>query len=384
MRMRGLATVRSLIGRVRVAPSPATSARVCRRQPRGRADAADARPRLADAASRFVETRARRVGPMSPAGARCGASGAGRARLAEATHARPICCGQPMRRHDRRPVQWLTWVGVGPRAESTRYRCADCRAERRPLLETARGRAGAAERLARPATRVCSGCVASYPLAAQLGGPALRRHGQRDDRLARGAAAGRSGRAPHRGARGVSRRRPQPGARSGRCAGRGGRRRRWLHAGDAGADHATPPARRRDAPAVTAGRRRALPRSQNRGAVAPGRTRRSLAGPPHAGAARPGDLSGRRRQALCSALGAPARDGLARPPDGRRRDRGRVGVDLAPRPVVCPPLRDPRLLARDGIRVGLCTAPVWRRGAARRALDAPGRPRISRAATCTP
>jgi hypothetical protein len=88
---------------------------------------------------------------------------------AEATHARPICCGQPMRRHDCRPVPWLTWVGV-VRASVTRYRCADCRAERRPLLDTLEVEPGQPSGwLARPLGLL--GCVASYPLAAQLAGP---------------------------------------------------------------------------------------------------------------------------------------------------------------------------------------------------------------------
>ena len=88
---------------------------------------------------------------------------------AEATHARPLCCGQPMRRHDCRPVQWLTWVGV-VRAPMTRYRCAGCRAERRPLLETLEVEPGQPSGwLARQLGLL--GCVASYPLAAQLAAP---------------------------------------------------------------------------------------------------------------------------------------------------------------------------------------------------------------------
>ena len=74
-----------------------------------------------------------------------------------------------MRRHDRRPVQWLTWVG-GVRAPVTRYRCATCRAERRPLLETLEIEPGQPSGwLARQLGLL--GCVASYPLAAQLASP---------------------------------------------------------------------------------------------------------------------------------------------------------------------------------------------------------------------
>jgi hypothetical protein len=88
---------------------------------------------------------------------------------AEAAHARPVCCGHAMRRHDCRPVQWLTWVGV-VRAPVTRYRCATCRAERRPLLERLEIEPGQPSGwLARQLGVL--GCVASYPLAAQLAGP---------------------------------------------------------------------------------------------------------------------------------------------------------------------------------------------------------------------
>ena len=74
-----------------------------------------------------------------------------------------------MRRHDHRRVQWLTWVGV-VRAPVVRYRCASCRAERRPLLETLEVEPGQPSGwLARQLGLL--GCVASYPLAAQLAAP---------------------------------------------------------------------------------------------------------------------------------------------------------------------------------------------------------------------
>ena len=88
---------------------------------------------------------------------------------AEATSARPICCGQPMRRHDCRRVQVLTWVGA-VQVPMTRYRCAGCRAERRPLLDTLEIEPGQPSGwLARQLGLL--GCVASYPLAAELAGP---------------------------------------------------------------------------------------------------------------------------------------------------------------------------------------------------------------------
>ena len=66
-------------------------------------------------------------------------------------------------------MRWLTWVGV-VRAQVSRYRCAGCRAERRPLLETLEIEPGQPSGwLARQLGVL--GCVASYPLAAQLARP---------------------------------------------------------------------------------------------------------------------------------------------------------------------------------------------------------------------
>jgi hypothetical protein len=82
--------------------------------------------------------------------------------------AAPNCpgCGQPMRRKDTRPVSWIARVGR-LRVPVTRYRCAPCRIQRRPLLEQLGVEAG----------RICGALarwlailavVAPYPLAAQL------------------------------------------------------------------------------------------------------------------------------------------------------------------------------------------------------------------------
>jgi hypothetical protein len=167
MRRRGLATVRSLIARVRVAPS----AEPVSRPPIPREPPADlpVRPRLADHASRFVQLERDVWDQFRPQVREAVQAALDAVAVAEATRARPVCCGQAMQRHDRRPVQWLTWVGV-VRAPVTRYRCAGCRAERRPLLETLEVEPGQPSGwLARQLGLL--GCVASYPLAAQLAGP---------------------------------------------------------------------------------------------------------------------------------------------------------------------------------------------------------------------
>jgi len=165
MRWRGLPTIRELIARVRVAPEPDAPVRA----PAAPSPAPPVRPQWAAQASGFVQLERDVWDRWRPQ-----VRGAVQAALdalatAEATHARPICCGQPMRRHDCRPVHWLTWVG-DVRASVTRYRCAGCRAERRPLLETLEVEPGQPSGwLARQLGLL--GCVASYPLAAQLAGP---------------------------------------------------------------------------------------------------------------------------------------------------------------------------------------------------------------------
>ena len=168
MRWKGVPTVRALIARVRVAPAPAPP-RAQPPIPRERLHDLPTYPRLADHASRFVQLE-RDVWDRFRPQVRDAVQAALHAlAAAEATRARPVCCGRPMRRHDRRPVQWLTWVG-GVRAPVTRYRCATCRAERRPLLETLEIEPGQPSGwLARQLGLL--GCVASYPLAAQLAGP---------------------------------------------------------------------------------------------------------------------------------------------------------------------------------------------------------------------
>jgi hypothetical protein len=168
MRWRGAPTIGGLIARIRVASSPAES--VARSSaPVGPATDPPRRPRLADHATRFVQLEREvwdRFQPQVRAAVQAELDGLA---AAEAMQARPVCCGQPMRRHDGRPVQWLTWVGH-VRALITRYRCATCGAERRPLLDTLEIEPGQPSGwLARQLGLL--GCVASYPLAAQLAGP---------------------------------------------------------------------------------------------------------------------------------------------------------------------------------------------------------------------
>jgi hypothetical protein len=163
-------TLAGLFGHVRVAltradyagpPSPTVPP----------AEPASPHPTLADAAPAFVQLE-QEVWAAGREQVRLRLE----TRLAEvatqhAATAPPTCCGRRMHRHDRRWVSWLTAVGrVG--VWVWRYRCAVCRAARRPLLEALQVEPGRVSgRLARLLALV--GTVAPYTLAADLAGRLL-------------------------------------------------------------------------------------------------------------------------------------------------------------------------------------------------------------------
>ena len=89
--------------------------------------------------------------------------------LAEAVQAvAPPCprCGQVMRRQDTRPVSWLARFGR-LRARVSRYRCAPCHIQRRPVLDVLGVEPG---RISGSLARLLAllAVVAPYPLAARL------------------------------------------------------------------------------------------------------------------------------------------------------------------------------------------------------------------------
>ena len=132
MGWRGAPTLYGLISRVRVALSPEA---VSPPRPAEPTHVSAPRPRLADGASPFVQLARDVWAQWRPRVREAVQQALDELAAAEATHARPVCCGHTMRRHDCRPVRWRTWVGE-VRARVTRFRCAECGAERRPLLET--------------------------------------------------------------------------------------------------------------------------------------------------------------------------------------------------------------------------------------------------------
>ena len=163
--MRGLTSLWDLARRVRVVAEPVVPLVPVA------VPAPPARPVLAATASRFEQLEQAVWARMRPqVCAAVTAALADEAATQRAT-ARPVCCGQPMRRHDARAVSWLTWVG-GVTVTVDRYRCRTCGAACRPLLawlevEPGRPSGWLARRLA------LLGSVVPFALAADLAGPLL-------------------------------------------------------------------------------------------------------------------------------------------------------------------------------------------------------------------
>jgi hypothetical protein len=125
--MRALASLWSLARRVRVVADALP--------PRDVAPAPEAqRPALAATPSRFEQIEQAVWARWRPQVCAAVVAALAEEVAAVRTAARPICCGQPMRRHAARPVSWLTWVG---RVHVTvdRYRCRTGRRARRPVLD---------------------------------------------------------------------------------------------------------------------------------------------------------------------------------------------------------------------------------------------------------
>jgi hypothetical protein len=154
-----------LAQRVRVAPEPVP------RPPRVAPAAPVARPTVPATATRFEQIEQAIWGRHRPAVCAAVSAALAEEAAAQRAAARPICCGHPMRRHDARPVTWRTWVG---RVHVTvdRYRCGQCRAERRPLLDVLGVEPGRLSGwLARHLALL--GSVVPYTLAAELAMPLL-------------------------------------------------------------------------------------------------------------------------------------------------------------------------------------------------------------------
>lgn len=175
--MRILASVRSLVARVRVAPEPAWSAGgQAGKPPRQRhparvpkqhlAPPAPPRPVLAPKLPRFVQIERELLARFLPLMQQALQDQLETLATAQSQGDPPVCCGRAMGRHDGRWARWLTWVG-SVRVQAWRYRCKVCRAERRPLLEYLEVEPGQPSGLL-ARTLGLLGCVVPYSLAAEL------------------------------------------------------------------------------------------------------------------------------------------------------------------------------------------------------------------------
>lgn len=176
--MRSLASVRSLVARVRVAPSPVRTEgpvppkRVPAKILKGHVvPPPPPRPVLAPKVSRFVEIEREVLEGFRPQMRQAVEDQLAALAAAQIQGDKPVCCGKTMRRHDRRPAGWLTWVG-SVRISVCRYRCAACGADRRPLLESLDVEVGQPSGLLARMLGLL-GCVASYSLAAEMTGQLL-------------------------------------------------------------------------------------------------------------------------------------------------------------------------------------------------------------------
>ena len=184
--MSALASLWSLVQRVRVVAEPPPRSASVAPPP------APTRPTLAVAPSRFEQIEQAVWARWRPQV--CAAVTAALVEEATTLRAgvRPLCCGQPMRRHDTRAVSWLTWVGR-VQVPVDRYRCRTCRQDRRPLLdrlevEPGRASGGLTRQLA------LLGTVVPFTLAADLAWPLL---GVRTDAMRVWRAVQRLGAAAH-------------------------------------------------------------------------------------------------------------------------------------------------------------------------------------------
>jgi hypothetical protein len=163
--MAALTSLWSLVRRVRVEAEPV------RRPDPVAGPAPPTRPTLAATATRFEQIEQAVWARLRPTVCAAVTAALADEAAAQRAAARAVCCGQPMRRHDARAVTWGTWVG---RVHVTvdRYRCRQCGAERRPLLDILGVEPGRLSGwLARQLALL--GSVVPYTLAAELAAPLL-------------------------------------------------------------------------------------------------------------------------------------------------------------------------------------------------------------------
>jgi hypothetical protein len=165
--VRLLLSVRHLVARIRVAPSPVEAAPVAKGRPKGRlAPAPKPRPTLTPHAPQLMQIERGILERFR--GQMCEAIQEQLDLLAanEGNGSKPMCCGRPMSYHDRRGVACLSWMGL-VRINFRRYRCLMCKRECRPLLEQLGVEPGQPSGLLARLLSVL-GCVVPYALTAEL------------------------------------------------------------------------------------------------------------------------------------------------------------------------------------------------------------------------
>lgn len=167
-----LVSVRQLVSRIRVAqapPEPAESPEVAkkrRRSSEGHAAAPPVRPALAPQAPEFMQIEQGVLERFRAQMCQALQDQLDALTAAEGQAPKPRCCGRPMSYHDRRSVPSKSWMG-SVRIKCRRYRCKICTRECRPVLEQLGVEPGRPSGLLGRLLGLL-GCVASYPLAAEM------------------------------------------------------------------------------------------------------------------------------------------------------------------------------------------------------------------------
>ncbi|MEW5982536.1 MAG: ISKra4 family transposase [Acidobacteriota bacterium] len=165
--MRGLASLGQLLAQIRVAPDP-PPAPATRPPPA----APPPRPTLALAAPSLMQIEQRILDQGWPQMRAALQADLDARADAEACGPPPHCCGTAMAAHDRRPVTCQSWLGT-IRIPARRWRCRICHRDCRPLVDQLELEPGRPSGLLARLLGLL-GCVASYPLAADLAAQLLR------------------------------------------------------------------------------------------------------------------------------------------------------------------------------------------------------------------
>lgn len=163
--MRVLPSLRQLVSRIRVAPSPPEPTPVAKRAKKPKAPS-PTRPELAPQPPQLMQIERGVLERFRTQMCQALQEQLDLLAAAEGQGPKPSCCGKPMAYRDRRRARCLTWMGW-VRLWCRRYRCAVCGRECRPLLEQLGVEPGQPSGLLARLLGLL-GCVTPYSLAAEL------------------------------------------------------------------------------------------------------------------------------------------------------------------------------------------------------------------------